>query len=73
MQTHAAIMSVNEENIWNGGPEPSNLAEGTKSLGELCLKRFKEQGDVVKMVCSSTFLVIPTMITDNIPQSRLMV
>lgn len=44
------IMGVNEDNVWNGGPEPSNLTEGTKSLGELCLKRLKEQGDVIKMV-----------------------
>lgn len=45
-------MSINEDNVWNGGPEPSNLKEGTKSVGELCLKRFKEQGDAVKMVSS---------------------
>lgn len=43
-------MSVNEENVWNGGPEPTNLAEGTGSLGALFLKRLTEQGDAIKMV-----------------------
>lgn len=44
-------MSLTEGNVWNGGPEPTNASDGAKSLGELCLKRFKEQGDDVKMVC----------------------
>lgn len=44
-------MSLIKDNVWSGGPEPTNATEGSKSLGELCLKRFKEQGDDVKMVC----------------------
>ncbi|KAG4067159.1 hypothetical protein HA402_000150 [Bradysia odoriphaga] len=44
------VMSVNDDNVWNGGPEPTNLTEGTTSLGALCLKRLKEQGDAIKLI-----------------------
>lgn len=44
-------MSTADENIWCGGPEPANVTEGTKSLGQLILKRLKEQGgDAIKLV-----------------------
>lgn len=60
------IMSVNEDNVWSGGPEPSNIEEGTKSLGELCLKRFKEQGDVIKLVgCRNEFLCFFVFVLTN--------
>lgn len=37
-------------NILNGGPDPVNYDDNTKSLGELCLKRFTEIGDYVMLV-----------------------
>ena len=43
-------MSIHYDNVWYGGPEPPNLTEGTKSLGELCIKRLKEQGNTIKAV-----------------------
>lgn len=52
------IMSVNEENVWNGGPEPINLTEGTNSLGGLFLKRLKEQGDTIKMVPDENYSLL---------------
>lgn len=37
-------------NILSGGPDPENYDDNTKSLGELCLKRFTEIGDYVMLV-----------------------
>lgn len=37
-------------NILNGGPDPVNHDDGTKSLGQLCIKRMTMQADYVIMV-----------------------
>ncbi len=63
-------MSVNEDYVWNGGPEPTNLTEGTKSLGALCLKRLKEQGDAVKLVCHYNFFLYSSKTDVFYPSDR---
>lgn len=48
--------------IINGGPEPTNILEGARSLGELCFNRFTRQGSkiilVQKMCRQNYFLII---------------
>lgn len=63
-------MSVDEHYVWNGGPEPTNLTEGTNSLGALILKRLKEQGNAIKMVTSEIHFQIVDHVNIIFPDIR---
>lgn len=41
------------KNIVYGGPDPPNVGEGTKSLGEFLIKRMKEFGDEIAFVSNT--------------------
>lgn len=43
-------MADNHKYILFGGPEPGNVGEGCKSLGEYLIKKLKEFGDKVAIV-----------------------
>lgn len=46
------MTSDNNKFILYGGPEPDNIGEGCKSLGEFLIKKLTENGDRVALVSS---------------------